>query len=277
MLAKIIKETESMQISRKKFFLNLAVTGLAIISSPSILLAKNHIKHSIKNRKKKGLIFLFQGDSITDGKRTRDKDWNHVLGHGYAYLIASRLWFDYINNDLMFFNRGISGNKVEDLDARWQQDTLDLKPDIISILIGVNDVKRIIANEYSIEKWKETYIKILGRTKENLPNTQIILCEPFILPSNEIASINWTKEKTESYQSVISEMQEIVKELAKAYDAVFVELQKPFKNACEKAPAKYWVWDGIHPMPAGHELIARLWIKEVSKKLDFIGCNYIRD
>lgn len=262
-----------MQISRKKFFINLAVTGLAIISSPSILLAKNHSKHSIKNRKRKGLTFLFQGDSITDGNRSRNKDWNHVMGHGYAYLIASRLWFDYIDKDLMFFNRGVSGDTLEDLDARWQHDTLDLKPDILSILIGVNDVKRIIANEYSIENWKETYIKVLGRTKENLPNTQIVLCEPFILPSNDIIRIDWTKEKTESYQSVISEMQEIVKELAEAYDAVFVELQQPFLDACKNAPATYWIWDGVHPMPAGHELIARLWIKEVSKKLDFIGHN----
>lgn len=266
-----------MQISRKKFFLNLALSGLAIISTPNILLAKNHSKRSIKNGKRKGLTFLFQGDSITDGNRSRNNDWNHVMGHGYAYLIACRLWFDYIDKDLMFFNRGVSGNKVEDLAARWQQDSLDLKPDILSVLIGVNDVERIIANEYSIKKWKETYIKLLDRTKENLPDTQIILCEPFILPSNDMARIDWTKEKAESYQNVISEMQEIVKELAKAYDAVYVELQKAFNKACEKAPAIYWIWDGIHPMPAGHELIARLWIKELSKKLDFIGHNFIKD
>ena len=257
--------------------MNLAVTGLAIISSPSILLAINHSKHSIKNRKRKGLTFLFQGDSITDGKRTRNKDWNHVMGHGYAYLIASRLWFDYIDKDLMFFNRGISGNKIQDLNARWQQDTLDLTPDVLSILIGVNDVPRIIKNEYSIKKWEETYIQVLNKTTKALPNTQIILCEPFILPSDDMDRIDWTKEKTESYQSVISEMQEIVKKLAKAYDAVFVELQKPLLDACKKAPAKYWIWDGIHPMPAGHELIARLWIKEVSKKLDFIEHNYVKD
>ena len=181
--------------------------------------------------------------------------------------------FDYENKDLMFYNRGISGNKIQDLNARWQQDTLDLNPDVLSILIGVNDVPKIIENEYSIKKWEETYIQVLDKTTKALPNTHIILCEPFILPSNDMARIDWTKERTESYQSVILEMQKIVKHLAEAYDAILIELQQPFLDACKKAPANYWIWDGIHPMPAGHELIARRWIKEVSKKLDFTGNN----
>lgn len=266
-----------MQISRRKFFLNFGVTGLGIISWPSILSAKNHSKHYLKNTKGTGLTFLFQGDSITDGKRSRNKDWNHVMGHGYAYLIASRLWFDFTNEGLMFYNRGISGNTIQDLNARWQQDTIDLNPDVLSILIGVNDVPKIIENEYSIKKWEETYIQVLDKTIKAQPNTQIILCEPFILPSNDMARIDWTKEKTESYQSVISEMQKIVRQLAEAYDAILIELQQPFLDACKKAPAKYWIWDGVHPMPAGHELIARTWINEVSKKLDFIGHDYLKD
>lgn len=273
----LIKDTEPMQISRRKFIMNIGVTGLGIISSPNILLAKNHSKNYLKNTKGAGLTFLFQGDSITDGKRSRNKDWNHVMGHGYAYLIASRLWFDDSDKDLMFYNRGISGNKIQDLNARWQQDTLNLKPDVLSILIGVNDVPNIIENESSIKKWEETYIQVLDKTTNALPNTQIILCEPFILPSNDMARIDWTKEKTESYQSVIAEMQKIVKHLAKAYNAILVELQRPFLDACKKAPAKYWIWDGVHPMPAGHELIARTWINEVSKKLDFIGNDCLKD
>lgn len=262
-----------MHISRRKFIRNTGLTGLTLTSLPSILSATNHSKLSLKNSEIKGLTFLFQGDSITDGQRSRNNDWNHVMGHGYSYLIASRLWFDYTDKDLMFYNRGISGNTIKDLNPRWQQDAIDLNPDILSILIGVNDMPRIIENEYSIEKWEETYIQVLDKTKKALPNTQIILCEPFILPSDDMARINWIKEKTTAYQKVIAKMQKIVAQLAKAYDAVFVELQKPFLDACKKAPAKYWIWDGIHPMPAGHELIARLWIKEVSKKLDFIKYN----
>lgn len=254
-----------MKISRKKFIRKLGSTGLiGTLGLPQLIWAANMQEPSTYMSTDKGLTILFQGDSITDGNRSRNNDWNHVMGHGYAYLVASRLWFDYVNQNLMFYNRGISGNKVQDLDNRWQKDTLDLKPDVLSILIGVNDVGQISTNQYSIEKWKETYIRVLDRTKETLPNTKIILCEPFILP------FNWAEDMAESYQIVISKMQEIVRQLAKVYHAVFVGLQQPFIDACEKAPANYWIWDGIHPMPAGHELIARLWINNAKKALEFI-------
>ncbi|RDC64004.1 GDSL-type esterase/lipase family protein [Adhaeribacter pallidiroseus] len=84
--------------------------------------------------------FLFQGDSITEGNRTRNTDWNHVMGHGYAYIIAGKLGYAYPAKNFHFINRGISGNKITDLAARWQTDTLDLKPNLLSMLIGINDV-----------------------------------------------------------------------------------------------------------------------------------------
>jgi hypothetical protein len=91
---------------------------LAVVSSPEIGSGTISLKRSQDTGKWKGLTFLFQGDSIADGNRTRDDGWNHVLGHGYAYLIGSRLWYDHTDQDLMFYNRGISGNRVRDLDAR---------------------------------------------------------------------------------------------------------------------------------------------------------------
>jgi GDSL-like Lipase/Acylhydrolase. len=77
-------------------------------------------------------------------------------------------------------------------------------------------------------------------------------------------------EKTEIWQTEMLKRQIIVRKLAETYHTVFVELQELLNNACQKAPANYWIWDGVHPMPAGHELIAHLWIKEVRKKLTFI-------
>ncbi|WP_200861906.1 SGNH/GDSL hydrolase family protein [Cyclobacterium qasimii] len=74
----------------------------------------------------------------------------------------------------------------------------------------------------------------------------------------------------DAWETVIQEMQVIVRQLAKSYNTIHVEFQEPLNKACQNAPAKYWVWDGVHPMPAGHELMARVWINEVSKKLDFI-------
>jgi len=240
--------------------------GLAAITIPKIILANDFVKPNEEINKGKGLTFLFQGDSVTDGNRTRDKDWNHIMGHGYVYLISSRLWFDYPQNNLMFYNRGNGGNRISDLEARWQTDSLDLKPDVISILIGINDIMGIEKNDdqVSIVKFEESYKRILDKTKAALPNTQIVLCEPFIMP------MGWSKEKTEISLNAIRKMQLIVRRLAKTYNAIFVELQEPFNQACKKFPGSYWIWDGVHPMPAGHELIARQWVKAVSKKYSFI-------
>ena len=110
-----------MQVSRRKFFTKLGLTGLTGLSFPRLLSAINSKGRILNNIKGKGLSILFQGDSITDGARTRNQDWNHIMGHGYAYLVSSRLWFDYPKEELMFFNRGISGNKVTDLLDRWQE------------------------------------------------------------------------------------------------------------------------------------------------------------
>ena len=257
---------KKMGTSRRDFIKTIGITGLAAMSLPEILSASESIDFSEDINKGKGLTILFQGDSITDGNRTRNNDWNHVMGHGYQYLVASRLWSDYPDKELMFYNRGISGNRVRDLDLRWQKDAIDLKPDVISILIGVNDVNAVVnnTNPDSVEKFEETYKRILDKTKEALPETLFVLMEPFILPLGHV------NEKTEIWNAEILKRQEIVRKLAENYQTVLIKLQEPFTNACKKAPSNYWIWDGIHPMPAGHELIARLWIKEVRKKLKFI-------
>ncbi len=252
-----------MKHSRRKFLKTTAFSSLAATA------VFNGISQTIPSLQKQEngspdkKVFLFQGDSITDGNRTRNNDWNHVLGHGYAYLIASRLWYDNVDKGLMFYNRGISGNRVKDLEARWKEDALDLKPDVLSIMVGINDVIAVVENwePATIEQFESSYKNILDQTKNNLPNTLIVLCEPFMLP------LGWVNKKTEIWQTEIKIRQELVKKLAENYEAIFIELQKPFDEACKKAPADYWIWDGVHPMPAGHELITRLWIEEIKKKI----------
>lgn len=258
----MIIEIQSMK-KRRDFIKKIGLMSAMTAGFPAILSGADT---SQSNSTIKGLTFLFQGDSITDGNRGRNNDWNHVLGHGYAYLIASRLWFDHTDKDLMFYNRGISGNTVNDLLARWQQDTLDLKPDVLSILIGINDVLAVIKNDTPDfgREIEESYRKILRLTKEKLPGTTIVLCEPFILPVGRV------KEAPDAWQQKVSQVQVISRKLSKEFNTLFVELQKPFDDACHKAPPTYWMWDGIHPMPAGHELIARTWIAEVSKQFDFM-------
>lgn len=251
-----------MGYSRREVIRKIAFGGGVALTLPEIVYASG----SGKSGDQKGLTFLFQGDSITHGNRTYNNDWNHVMGHGYVYLIACRLWFDHIDKDLMFYNRGISGDRIRDLDARWQKDALALKPEVLSILVGVNDVGRIVNNKEpeTLEQFENTYRRILERTRKALPDTLIILCEPFILPVGDV------KKKLEIWEPEISKRQEVVKKLASNYDTIFIELQKPFNEACKKAPAEYWIWDGIHPMPAGHELIARTWINEMRNYFSWI-------
>ncbi|SDM59356.1 Tat (twin-arginine translocation) pathway signal sequence [Catalinimonas alkaloidigena] len=251
--------------SRREFLQRVGLTGLAAMAAPGLLAAAPQPLPP-SQAPKKGITLLFQGDSITDGNRTRDQDWNHVMGHGYAYLIASRLWYDYPQEGLMFYNRGISGNKVSDLEARWEEDALALKPDLISILVGINDVYFIVEGtlKQSIAQFEATYRQMLERTQTALPEVTLVLCEPFLLPLGRV------NKKTAVWEKETAQRQQVTRTLADEFGAVFVPLQAPFQEALQQAPADYWIWDGIHPMPAGHELIARQWLRTVGEKLPFL-------
>ncbi|MCW3113533.1 MAG: hypothetical protein JWR18_1929 [Segetibacter sp.] len=250
--------------SRRKFLENTIVLAGMATMAPRLLSARTFVKKAESDHN--GYTFLFQGDSITDGNRTRNNDWNHVMGHGYQFIIASKLWYDFPKKGFHFYNRGISGNKVTDLASRWQKDTIELKPDLLSILIGVNDTSAFINGnkEFTAEQYETGYNALLQETKKQLPNVQLVLCEPFILPVGKV------KERWDEYLGEIEKKQEIVRRLSVKHNAILVEFQKAFNNAISKAPAAYWIWDGIHPMPAGHELMAREWMRQVSKKLKSI-------
>ncbi|CAN7500469.1 SGNH/GDSL hydrolase family protein [Paenibacillus sp. LjRoot153] len=206
---------------------------------------------------------VFQGDSITDGGRSRDNDLNHVMGHGYAYLVASRIQADYPEQQISFINRGVSGNRIVDLYARWREDTLGEMPDIVSILVGVNDVHREWMNRSGVssEKFARVYEMLLEETKEANPNVTLVLCEPFILPVGDVKA-NW-----EQWHVEITKRQRTVQEMADKYRCIHVPLQHLFSSACNSAPEPYWLWDGFHPTPAGHEMIARQWIQCVSQQM----------
>jgi lysophospholipase L1-like esterase len=250
---------------RRGFLKNLTAIGVGA-TIPSLLQASPIVKE-VESKEGDGYTFLFQGDSITDGNRTRNTDWNHVMGHGYQFIIASKLWYELPKKGLHFFNRGISGNKVTDLAGRWQKDTLDLKPDVLSVLIGINDASAFVFGNknFTAEQYEAGYRALLHQTKEQLPNIQFVLCEPFILKVGNRVKENW-----EAYDAEVRKRQVIVRKLSLEFNAVFVPFQDAFNKALSKAPAEYWIWDGIHPMPAGHELMAREWLKQVGKRLKFI-------
>jgi lysophospholipase L1-like esterase len=200
---------------------------------------------------------LFQGDSITDGGRGRNNDPNHVLGYSYAFLIAAKYGAELPERQLTFFNRGISGNKVPDLINRWQKDAIDLKPTVVSILIGVNDIWHTLndGKEVSVEKYEAGYDQLLTETRAALPDAKIILLEPFITPGRA------TSPKWDVWQEHLKKFQAAVAKLGAKHNAPVVKLQAAFDAACQKAPAEYWVWDGVHPTYAGNQLIADEWVR----------------
>ena len=200
-----------------------------------------------------GARILFQGDSITDGKRGRNADPNHILGHGYAFIIAAKFGAAFPELKLEFINRGVSGNTVPDLQKRWQADTLDLKPDILSILVGVNDAGRGLP----MDQYEPAYEKIIAEARSANPQLKLVLCEPFTLP------VGRKIEGYDTWSADIKQRQAIVARLAKKHGAALVQFQRVFDDAIARAPADYWIWDGVHPTYRGHQLMADEWERVV--------------
>lgn len=252
--------------SRRKFIKRITLGGIATFCFPPLQSCTIETNKKPAIKAPKGMRILFQGDSITDGKRGRNSDLNHIMGHGYAFSIASHLGADYPEKKYQFYNRGISGNKITDLEQRWQTDILDLKPDVLSILVGVNDASSVVFGWepiVSVEKFEESYRTVLDQTRAKFPNLLLVLCEPFIQPVGRV------KENWEAYHSDMIKRQAVVQKLALEYDAIFVGFQEMFDKANEKASADYWIWDGVHPTVAGHEMMAREWLTKVSERIKF--------
>ena len=204
-------------------------------------------------------VVLFQGDSITDGGRQRTgADYNHIMGQDYAYLISAEIGVEFPERNITFINRGIGGNRVTDLAARWQSDTLNLRPDVISILIGVNDTLANSGAE-TTQQYEQTYDKLLTDTLAELPKVKIVLGQPFLLP------VGKHKDKYAAELAEVQKRQEVVARLAAKYSLPLVPYQKAFDDACQKAPAEHWSWDGVHPTYAGHGLMAKTWLQTVTK------------
>ena len=204
---------------------------------------------------------LFQGDSITDCGRTCDADPAASLGMGYPFFVSARLQADRLGNEPTVINRGISGNRVVDLYARWKIDALNLRPDVLSILIGVNDTWHEFSYDNGVEvpRYAEFYRKLIDWTREKLPACKLVLCEPFVLETGVV---------TPAWVAEMNERRKVVKALAEEYKTVFVPFQTILSAAAAKAgnPAKI-LGDGVHPTACGHQLMADAWIKTAAAVL----------
>ena len=198
---------------------------------------------------------LFQGDSITDAGR----DWGNdaQLGRGYAHLVEASLGFEEPNQHT-FVNKGISGNRIVDLYARIKRDIINYQPDVMSILIGVNDVWHEIGdnpNGVDADKFFKIYSMLIEEIKEALPNIKIMILEPFVLEAGATEN-HWEYFKTETAKRA-----EMAKKIAEKFNLPFIELQAGFDELAKKAPNNYWLGDGVHPTAKGHEFIKNEWLK----------------
>ncbi len=208
-------------------------------------------------------LILFQGDSITDCGRSRENDAE--IGGGYPRLVKASLGYDHPGK-YEFINRGVSGNRIVDLYARIKLDIINLKPDYLSIYIGVNDVWHELGRKNGVEtpKFEKIYSMMLDEIKEACPNTKIFLIAPFV----HKGSGTYNAEDTNYYEAFVKDVNEkidAVKRIGKKYALPVIELQPAFDKALEKAPESYWTKDGVHPTPMGHELIKRLWLETFEK------------
>ncbi|MFC3197007.1 SGNH/GDSL hydrolase family protein [Parapedobacter deserti] len=252
-----------MDKSRRTFIGSSLMGAAAAINLPQIVTAAiRPAAGAPKIRLEQGDVILFQGDSITDaGRNKEDATPNnaHSLGSGYAFLATASLLLTHPQKQLKIYNKGISGNKVHQLDERWQADCIALKPNVLSILIGVNDYWHTRTGGYKGTPlvYRDDYRKLLDRTMASLPNVKLIIGEPF--------AVNNVKAVTEAWFPAFDQYRHAAHEIAKEYKAVFIPYQRLFDEAGKRIEPAYWTYDGVHTTLAGAQLMAEAWLTAISQ------------
>ena len=258
--------TSSKFLSRRTFLKTsagvLSVAGLAPAAAVAAQAESSPWPPQRGSLLRNGDVILLQGDSITDFGRKRESSAPNdqpALGNGYAWLAAAQLLVEHPDAGYKIFNRGVSGNKVYQLAERWQADCLDLKPNVLSILIGVNDIWHTLNGNYNgtVQKYESDYRALLQRTRQALPHVKLIICEPFVLRTGAVTD-KWFPE-FDSYRAV-------ARQVAKDFRATFIPYQTMFNEALKYAPPNRWLADGVHPTSDGASLMAYQWLRTVAGK-----------
>jgi len=248
---------------------NMRGTFVAILLVLSIVVSASGKKTKV----------IFMGDSITDGNwgcghgnsaDSRNKgDFNHIYGHGFMEMITGYYMSKYPEDEYVFQNRGISGYRLSNLEERWEKDVINECPDVLSILVGTNDVGMFFNNhaeekDFDYHRWDSVYRSLLDRTKEANPSVRIVLCSPFFVKE----AMNGKSPEILSERVIMtSKLDNIVEKIADDYNAIYVPYDKLFVYLYNKysVPDDYWSWDGVHPTTQAHYKMADLWIKKVKR------------
>ena len=196
---------------------------------------------------------LFIGDSITDADHNEPCYW--PFGFGYVHFVANTLLAKYPHLDISIKNKGINGNTISDLQYRWETDCLNHNPDILSVMIGINDVWQQYTgqNNFNAEKYELTFRRLLSLAKEKC-NCKLILIEPFMFCSEP------QNEMLQGLKAYI----DVVHRLVEEFDAILVPLQKHFNEQAPKIPQEKWSDDFVHPYVWAHAWIANRWLQATS-------------
>ncbi len=226
-----------------------------------IILDKSGLKAVANPQLPSELTVVFQGDSITDAHRDRASYYpNNArgMGVGYVHMIVSELLGSYPDSVIFCYNRGISGHKVHQLADRWEYDCLQLNPDVLSLLIGVNDFWHTLDYGYdgTVEVYENDLRELLRSTREDLPEVRLIIGEPFAVRGGTAIGSAWS-----SFQ----DYRLVARKIADEFGAAFIPYHNIFRNALEKAPVEYWCPDGVHPSLAGAFLMKEAWLATFRK------------
>ncbi len=200
---------------------------------------------------------LFIGDSITDCDRARPIGEGTGLGNGYVSLVNALLTASYPQHHIRILNVGTSGNTIRDLDARWQTDVLNLKPDWLSVMIGINDVWRQFdaplqtEGHVALDEYTATLDKLLQKTRPTLKGL-VMMTPYFIEPS-----------RTDPMRAMMDKYGHAVRQLARKHKALFVDTQAAFDVFLQTVHPMSLAWDRVHPNLTGHTLLARAFLKAV--------------
>jgi lysophospholipase L1-like esterase len=253
-----------MSQDRRKFLKTAALGGALATMTPQLVSAAiaekgNKLK---KVKLSQNNVILFQGDSITDMGRNRSRkvsNDNSGLGASYPFIVGAELLLHHPDKNLKIYNRGISGNAVPQLAERWDEDCIALKPDVLSILVGVNDYWHTLTENYkgTLDSYQKDYDALLARTVKALPDVKLIIGEPYAIPGVKAVSSSWFP--------AFNGYQKISRSLAEKYNAVFIPYQSIYDQAIKLVPASYWTHDGVHPDTAGDALMARAVLETFEK------------
>ncbi|HAK55952.1 MAG: SGNH/GDSL hydrolase family protein [Vicinamibacterales bacterium] len=247
-------------IDRRRFLsLSAASVGLAAYAAASepTEAADGKVMPQAARARAGARVILFQGDSVTDVRRDRERaepNDPQALGGGYPALAAAELLSGAPEAGWRCYNRGVSGHKVFQLLERWQADCLDLEPEVLSILIGVNDFWHTLSSGYegTVEVYERDYRALVARTREALPDVGIIIGEPFAVTGGSALG--------EAWYPAFADYQAATRRVADDHGAAWVPYQSIFDEALTRASVDYWCADGVHPSLAGHALMAEAWL-----------------